>query len=231
MKERDIKCLVLAGGLGTRLYPLTINRAKSLLEYEGKPLLTHIVNKIPHDMAVLIATNKRFETEFLRWREGIDKQVEICYEDACSDEQKKGAVGALQFWVVNKQINQDLLVIAGDNYFGFNLEEFIAAYDSEKALVAVHDISDKRKAAQFGVVKLEGDRIVRFEEKPANPESALVATAIYIFPPRLFPILAHYCARGQTDDLGSFISYLVNVDEVKAYVFAEAWFDIGSQLG
>ena len=231
MKEQDIRCLILAGGLGTRLYPLTINRAKSLLEYEDKPLLTHIVNKVPNDMAILIATNKRFEAEFLRWQEGIDRQVEICYEDVCNDEQKKGAVGALQFWVVNKHINQDLLVIAGDNYFGFKIVEFIAAYDGEKALVAVHDIGDRRKAAQFGIVELEGDKIVRFDEKPAKPESALVATAIYIFPPRLFTILAHYCDKGQTDDLGGFISYLVNVDEVKAYVFNEPWFDIGSQLG
>ena len=143
-------------------------------------------------------------------------------------EQKKGAVGALHFWVMEKKINQALLVIAGDNYFGFNLAEFIAAYDGEKPLVAVHDIDDKRAAAQFGVVELKGSRIVEFEEKPAKPKSTLVATAIYIFPPRLFPILAQYCFKEKTDNLGGFISYLVDTDEVNAYVFAEPWLDIGS---
>ncbi len=223
-----MKCLILAGGFGTRLYPLTVNRAKSLLRYRGKPLLTHIIDRVPQDIDISIATNKRFEAEFLSWQESTDRNVEVCFEDASGNEQKKGAVGALYFWVMEKKINQDLLVIAGDNYFGFNLAKFIAVYDGKKPLVAVHDIDDKRAAAQFGVVGLKGNRIVEFEEKPAKPKSTLVATAIYIFPPRLFPILAQYCSKGKTDNLGGFISSLVDTDEVHAYVFAAPWLDIGS---
>ncbi len=230
MKEQDIKCLILAGGFGTRLYPLTINRAKSLLEYQGKPLLTHIVHKIPKHIAITIATNRRFEDEFSMWKNTIDRQVEICYEEARNDSQKMGAAGALQFWITNMHIKEDLLVIAGDNYFGFEVADFIAAYDGERALVAVHDIARKEKATQFGVVVLEGNKIVRFEEKPANPESTLVATAIYIFPPRLFPILGDFCAGSRRDNLGDFIMHLVKVDEVNAYVFTEPWFDIGSHI-
>lgn len=231
MKVQGIKCFILAGGFGTRLYPLTMHRAKSLLEYEGKPLLTHIVHKIPKDMAILIATNKRFEAEFALWRKTIDREIEICYEDVCDNGHKKGAVGALQFWIVNMQIAQDLLVIAGDNYFDFDIVDFITAYDGERALVAVHDIGDRSKAAQFGVVLLEGDKIIQFEEKPAIPRSTLIATAIYMLPQRLFSILTEFCAKSRRDNLGDFISYLVNVDVVKAYVFSEPWFDIGNQLG
>ena len=226
-----MKCLVLAGGFGTRLYPLTINRAKSLLEYKGKPLLTHIIDKVPQDIDILVATNKRFEAEFLRWRKGIGRHVDICVEAAGSEAEKKGAVGALYFWLIEKKIDEDLLVVAGDNYFGFDLTKFIAVYDGNTALIAVHDIDDIEKATQFGVVKLEGNKVIEFEEKPTKPKTTLVATAIYIFPPRVFHHLARFCTSGRTDNLGSFISYLVDTDEVHAYVFAEPWLDIGSKRG
>ena len=225
-----MKCLILAGGFGTRLYPLTVNRAKTLLEHEGKPLLTHIVDDVPRDIPIFIATNRKFEAEFLRWQKGTDRHVEICFEETCRHDEKKGAVGALRFWIKKKKIKQDLLVIAGDNYFGFDLAKFITAYNGKEALVAVYDIGDKRKAVKFGVVKLEGNRIIEFEEKPSKPKSTLIATALYVLPPHLFPILTRYCSAGKTDNLGDFISYLVDADKVRAYVFADAWFDIGTRF-
>ena len=223
-----MKCLILTGGFGTRLYPLTINRAKPLLEYKGKPLLTHIVEKVPQGIDVLVSCNRKFEADFHRWQKGIDRRVEICVEDVWTEEQRKGAVGSLNFWICHRNIAEDLLVIAGDNYFGFDLAQFIAAYNGRNTLVAVHDIGDKTKASQFGVVSLKGNRIIEFEEKPAVPRSSLIATAIYILPSRLFPTLSQYCSQGRRDNLGSFIAYLVAAEEVHSYIFAEPWLDIGS---
>ena len=79
------------------------------------------------------------------------------------------------------------------------------------------------------MVSLQRNRIVEFAEKPANPKSSLIATAIYILPPRVFPLLSQYCSEERRDNLGSFIAYLVDKDEVHAYTFAELWFDIGSK--
>lgn len=225
-----MQCLVLASGFGTRLYPLTINRAKALLEYKGKPLLTHIVEKVPDDIQVFVCCNRKFEADFRNWQNELGREIELCVEDVWAEEQKKGAIGSLNFWVTEKKLTDDLLVIAGDNYFEFDLGQFIAAYDRRNVLVAVHDISDRKKATQFGVVALEGNRIVEFEEKPTRPKSSLVATAIYILPPRIFPLLAHYHTTGERDNLGSFIAYLVAREEVHAYVFPEIWFDIGSDF-
>lgn len=225
-----MKCLVLASGFGTRLYPLTIYRAKALLEYNGKPLLTHIVEKVPADIEVFVCCNRRFEADFREWQNRTGRQVELCVEDVWSEEQKKGAIGSLNFWVEEKRFADDLLVIAGDNYFEFALEEFIAAYNGRSVLVAVHDINDREKARQFGVVRLDGKRIVEFEEKPAEPKSSLVATAIYVLPSRVFPVLSHYHSLGKRDNLGGFIAYLVNTEEVYAYTFSEAWLDIGSSF-
>ena len=225
-----MKCLILAGGFGIRLYPLSVNKAKAFLEYKGKPLLTHIVDKLPEGVDILISTNRKFETDFRNWQKSIGRQTEICVEEAISDEQKMGAIGSVNFWIANKNITEDLLVIAGDNYFDFDLAEFIAAHDGKNALVAVYDIGDKSKANQFGVVSLRHNCIEEFIEKPAKPKSSLIATAIYILPPRTFPLLSQYCSEGGRDNLGSFITYLVNKDRVHAYSFSELWLDIGSAI-
>jgi len=134
----------------------------------------------------------------------------------------------LHYWVTIEHITDDLLVLAGDNYFEFGLNKFISAYNRKNTLVAVCDIGDKSKACQFGVVQLDGHKIVGFDEKPIEPKSALVATACYILPVRVFPLLSEFVRKGKADNLGSFIAYLTNADEVHAYVFVELWLDIGS---
>jgi glucose-1-phosphate thymidylyltransferase len=222
-----MKCLVLAGGFGTRLYPLTIYKAKALLEYKGRPLLSHTLNRIPGNIDISVSCNRKFEADFHCWQENVGRQVELCVEDVWTEEQRKGAVGSLEFWVRNKNITEDLLVIAGDNYFEFDLAEFISAYNGKNVLIAVYDIGDINKASRFGVVSLDGNRIVEFQEKPAQPRSSLVSTGIYVLPPRIFPLLSEYCAQGKRDNLGGFIAHLVERDEVHARIFTETWRDIG----
>ena len=222
-----MKCLILASGFGTRLYPLTQNKAKALLEYKGKPLINHIIDKIPQDIDILVNTNKKFEADFRHWQDSIGRAVTLCVEPALTEKEALGAVGSLDYWIRVKNITDDLLVIASDNYFEFDLRQFIDAYTGKHTLVAVYDIGDRTKAGQFGVVRLEGSRIIELVEKPTKPKSSLVAIACYILPPRIFPLLFRCCTEGR-DNLGSFISYLVEVDKVQAYTFSDVWFDIGS---
>ena len=223
-----MKSLILASGFGTRLYPLTTTKAKGLLDYKGKALLSHIVDKIPHDIDILVNTNKKFEADFRCWQDTIGRTVTLCVEPVFTEEQAFGAVGSLDYWIRAKNITDDLLAIASDNYFEFDLRQFIAAYNGKNTLVAVYDIGDKSKASRYGVVQLDGCRIAEFEEKPAQPKSSLIATACYIFPPRIFPLLFQCCAQGKRDNLGNFIAYLIETDEVHAYTFSELWLDIGS---
>lgn len=223
-----MKVLILASGFGTRLYPLTLNKAKALLEYKGKAILSHVVDKIPQDIDILININKKFEADFRRWQRSIGRVVTLCVEPVFTEEEALGAVGSLEHWIRAKNINDDLLVIASDNYFEFDLRRFIAAYDGRNTLAAVYDIGDRSKASQYGVVHLDGNRITELEEKPAQPKSSLIAIACYIFPARIFPVLFQCCDRGKRDNLGNFIAYLIEMDEVRAYTFSELWFDIGS---
>ncbi len=225
-----MKCLILAGGFGTRLGSIGTEKAKALLEFRGKTLLTHIVDKIPLNMDIYISINKRFEDAFRRWQKDIGRPVKICVEETWTEEQKKGAVSSVNYWINQEGIDEDLLIIAGDNYFEFNLPDFIRAFNGKNALVAVYDIGDINKASQFGVVSLIRNRIVDFTEKPITPKSSLIATAIYLIPGRIFPVIAEYCSEGKKDKLGELINHLVCTDKVYGFPFNELWLDIGSEI-
>jgi glucose-1-phosphate thymidylyltransferase len=225
-----MKCLILAGGFGRRVQAVIGDRPKALLEYQGKPLINYIIDRVPPEIEILVSTNKKFEADFLRWKKTVTRPVEILVEAAWSEEQKLGALASISYWVLHRKIREDLLVLASDNYFEFDLHQFIAAYNGRNALVAACDIGDLDKARNFGVLKLDGRRVVEFTEKPADPGSTLVATACYVFPERVLDILTQYCLQGKKDLLGSFIAHLVETDQVFGYPFGDRWFDIGSQI-
>lgn len=223
-----MKCLILASGFGTRLYPLTLTCAKPLLSYKGKYMINHIVDKIPADIEIFINVNKKFEADFLDWQKKQVREVNICVEDVNSEEERLGAIGSLNYWIKNKSIREDLLLFGSDNYFEFDLAEFMAAYNRNNTLIAVYDVVDPSLATQYGVVKLEDKRIVEFEEKPSHPQSSLVATACYIIPSRVFTAISDFCSGERKDNLGSFVAYLIEGDAVYAYPFSETWIDIGN---
>ena len=231
-----MKSLILAGGFATRLYPITIDKAKALLKFKGKPVINHIVRAIPKNIDVMVTINKKFKEDFKSWLKTIDIPVEICIEEEENNDQKKGAVSAIDYWIKTKNIDQDLLVIAADNYFEFDLSDLISHYDGKNPMVAVYDVGDKEKACemgkscQVGIVTVEKDKIVNFDEKPLAPKSSMIATGIYMLPPRIFPLLSRYCSQGKRDDMGHFISFLTNVEEVHAFVFDKYWLDIGEEI-
>ena len=223
-----MKCLILASGFGTRLYPLNVDTAKGLIEYKGQALITHIVNKIPFDMDILVNTNKKFEADFYRWKESLSRNLTLCVEPVFNERQALGAVGSLDYWIKARNISDDLLVIASDNYFEFDLLQYIAAFTGKNTLVATHDIGDRSRARHFGVVQVDGCRIVALEEKPLEPKSSLIATGVYIFPQRIFALIHQYCAEGKKDNLGGLIGNLIAKDKVYAYAFNELWLDVGN---
>lgn len=232
-----MKCLILAGGFATRLYPLTLNKAKALLEFKGKPVITHIVDRVPLSMDILVSTNKRFEVDFTEWQKTLHRPVEILIERALTDDQKLGAVGAIDFWRKKKNLKEDLIVMAADNYIEFDVTDLMAKFDGWNTLIAVHDVGDKEKACeigkacQLGLVILEGTRVIRLDEKPPEATSSVIATGIYVLPSRIFPLLSLYCAEKRRDNLGSFINFLLDKEEVQAYPFTQVWADIGDEIG
>lgn len=223
-----MKCIILAGGFATRLWPLTENKAKPLLHLKDRPLISHIVEKLPNDTEIIISTNAVFEEAFQEWtKEHPEKNIRIFVEDSGSDEFKKGALGATALVIETEKMDEDLLLLAGDNYFGFTIENLLKRYQGNP-LLAAFDIKDKEKASKFGVVVQREGRAVEFQEKPDQPKSTLVSTGCYVFPAKNLKDIVHY-AKEKHDDLGGIFEYLTKKGElVDVFRFEEPWVDIGS---
>ena len=229
-----MQSFILAGGFATRLWPLTEKRAKPLLPLAGKPLLTHLVEKVPADMNITVSTNGLFGDDMRNWAKTLDrKNIDILIEDAGHDDHKLGALGAIAAWINQNNIDDDILLIAGDNFISFDLQKFCRHYRGNP-LLAAYDIKDLELARSFGTVILNDatasvDRTIKaFEEKPKNPQSTWVSTGCYILPKNTFPTLLAF-AKEHPDNIGGiFEEYLRKGLTVDCFLFSELWSDIGS---
>lgn len=232
-----MQAFILAGGFATRLWPLTEKRAKPLLPLAGKPIITHIVEKIPQGIPITVSTNAAFAEAFAKWRAELSrKDMSIVVEQTTRDDEKMGALGATAQWIHQKNIADDVLLLTGDNYFGFSLEDFLRRYQRGIPLVAAYDIGDTEKAKTFGIVTVKHEsgnplstiNIVAFEEKPKHPLSTLVSTGCSILPHEMLPILVTY-AREHPDNIGGIFEELLRQGKyIDCFIFNEPWFDIGS---
>lgn len=242
-----MRAFILAGGFATRLWPLTEKRAKPLLPLAGKPIITHLIEKIPAHIPVTISTNAAFADGFKKWIDDLGRsEMELVVEGTVRDDQKLGALGSIAEWVRAGRIDDELLILTGDNYLGFYLQKFLDAFHGN-AMLAAHDIGDLKKTKSFGTVILEGarggtlqrainepgvmgalKRVAAFEEKPAHPQSTLVSAGCVILPRSTLPILMEY-AKVKPDNLGGIFEELLRRNiPVECFTFSEQWMDIGS---
>jgi len=176
-------------------------------------------------METYISTNRFFEHHFRPYAER--QGVGLIVEDTLYEEEKLGTIGAINM-AVEKLGLDDYLIIAGDNLFSFNLKDFLERYEG-KPLIAVYDVGDFELARRYGVVVLEGDRIIDFQEKPAEPKSTLISTGVYAFPKEIMVRISEYLQDGNLDSPGYFLQWLLSEGvEIHAYKFDEYWYDIGS---
>jgi len=221
---------ILAGGFATRLWPLTEKRAKPLLPLAGVPIIEYLVRNIPENIPITISTNAVFKDAFETWAQQMNRDnIEVLIEHTQNDDQKLGALGATAQWIQNAKIDDDILLLTGDNYCGFSFDDFIKAASPGTTLIAVHDIGDLEKAKAFGTVLLgEGNTVVGFEEKPKNPKTTLVNTGCYLLEKSILPIIVEH-ARTHPDDIGGIFEELLQREKpITCFAFSEAWFDIGS---
>ncbi|MGD0714862.1 MAG: nucleotidyltransferase family protein [Gaiellaceae bacterium] len=226
-----MKAIILAAGYATRLRPLTDAIPKQLLPVGGRPMVDWILDKIREAgiAEVHLATNGRFAPEFRRWAAG--KDVHVHDDGTTTNETRLGAIGNIRFVCEEAQLDDDLLVIAGDNLFDFSLADYIEfwrARDGASA-VAVYDVGDRELARKYGVVDVDADgRIVGFVEKPEDPASTLIATATYLYARAHVRLVAAYLDEGNPPDQpGNLIAWLHRREPVYAYRFAGGWYDIG----
>ena len=226
-----MQTFILAGGFATRLWPLTEKRAKPLLPLAGKPILSHLVLKAPADSPITVSTNSALAKGFEEWKKYQERSdISIVVEDTEHDDHKLGALGAVADWVTKKGIDEDILLLTGDNYCGFDMQKFLDAARPDTALLAAHDIGNKEAAKSFGTVLIgsNGTTIEAFEEKPPEPKTSLVSTGFSLIPASNIAILVEF-AKEHPDNIGGIFEELLRQGKpVDCFTFEEPWFDIGS---
>jgi glucose-1-phosphate thymidylyltransferase len=230
-----MKCVILCAGYATRLHPLTIDKPKALLPIKGKPILDYIIKSVPNEIdKIFIVSNDKFYNNFVWWLQSQNSffkdKVEIVNDGTVSNENRLGGIGCLFKVIQEENIKDDVLVILGDNLFSFRLDEFVEFFeDVQKTLLGVIKI-DKNKAKDFGVVEVDKDKIVSFEEKPQIPKSDLISTGIYMFTKDDLEKINWYMKTDLSKEgPGYLIQYLLDFQDVYSYQFRGEWYDIGDK--
>ncbi len=232
--------LILAAGYATRLYPLTLNKAKPLLVVGGKPIIEWLVDNlsgVPDLETIYVVTNHKFAGDFQTWSHSYQKchpefKFKVVNDGSTSDDDKLGAIGDINFVVTHENLSQtSLLVAAGDNLFTNSLADFVANARDTDVTVAVYDVGDTEAIKKYGNVAVDAEGIMtRFEEKPKKPQGTLAAIALYYYSPAVLSLLRTYLAAGNNaDQPGRFVQWLYTRKPVKTFEVKGQWLDIGSR--
>ena len=235
-----MKAIILAAGYATRLYPLTKNFPKPLLEVGGKTILDRLVDEIKtiEDITgVYVVTNRRFYGHFAEWackhksiRTGLE--TKILDDGTTSNDDRLGAVGDIQFAIEARDIADDVFVLAADNILLFSLQELVNTFKSNPvSYIAVRHNPDYHDRKRRGNVQLgEDNRVLQFIEKPDRPISEWSASPVYIYPASILPRFKEYIANGGNPDApGHFLEWLHTCETVYAYNIDGGVLDIGNR--
>jgi glucose-1-phosphate thymidylyltransferase len=227
-----MKALVLAAGYATRLYPLTLDRPKALLEVGGRPMLDHVLERL-QEMGVdetIVVTNAKFTPHFQEWAKGKEG-VTIVNDGTTSNDDRLGAIGDIGFVLGQVGLDDDLVVVAGDNLFAEDVSAF-AQYGREvdAPVLAVHDVGDLSRMHEYNQIEVDDEgRIVFFEEKPEHARTTLAGVALYFYPRATLPLVTRYLREGNNPDQpGRLIEWLYPRTSVYTWRLLGEWYDIGS---
>jgi len=235
-----MNALILAAGYATRLYPLTLNKAKPLLEVGGKPIIEWLFDNLAsvRDLkTIYIVTNAKFAADFQNWANTYqdrhrDIRIKIINDGSTSDDDKLGAIGDINLVLTRENLaTDDLIVAAGDNLFEQPLIEFVETAQNSPATVAVHDVGDLEAMKKYGTATIDNKGVItNFEEKPQKPKSTLAAVALYYYSREVLPMFATYLAAGNNPDQpGLFLQWLYTRKPVNTFEIKGRWLDIGSK--
>ncbi len=227
-----MKALVLAAGYATRLYPLTLDKPKALLEVGGRPMLDRILERLEAMGVdeVIVVTNAKFTPHFEEWAR--DKQgVRVVNDGTTSNEDRLGAIGDIAFVLDELGIDDDLVVVAGDNLFAEDISGF-GAYGQEvdAPVLAIHDVGDLSLMREYNQVETdEQGRVTFMEEKPEDARTTLAGIALYYYPRHALPLVRQYLVEGNNPDQpGRLPEWLHSRTAVYTWQLPGEWYDIGS---
>ena len=227
-----MKCLIIAAGYATRLYPLTENFPKPLLKVGDKSILDWLLADLDKTGLVdgyVVVTNHKFAPIFKEWADG--RPVTVVDDGTSSNETRLGAVRDIELGIRECAIDDDLLVMAGDNLLSFSLKGFLDyALKKGTSCIMRYYEPDEARLHKTGVAEVDGaDRIISMEEKPAHPKSHWCCPPFYFYRKEDLHLVSEGITDGcGTDAPGSFIAWLCGRTAVHAWEMPGPRYDIGN---
>lgn len=225
-----MKCMILAAGYATRMYPLTENFPKPLLEVGGKPILDWLVDDLkPVAEQFIVITNHKYAEHFIKWAEG--KPVMVVDDGTSTNETRLGAVCDIQFAIDKLQLSgDDLLIIAGDNVLDFSLCSFVDYIKKTGTSCTLrYWEEDPVKLRRAGISEVDGEKLIGFEEKPLEPKSNWCTPPFYYYTAADVKKIRDAIADGcGTDAPGSLVAWMCKKSPMHSMVMPGKRYDIGN---
>jgi glucose-1-phosphate thymidylyltransferase len=235
-----MKVLILAAGYATRLYPLTLTTPKPLLPVAGKPMVEYVLDNLAPIAGIdriYVVTNDKFAGHFQEWADAYRANkakldFTIVNDGSTDDSNKLGAIGDINYVLKTQNVDDDLIVVAGDNLFSQSLEEFGELCREKKApVLALYDVGNLEEIKKYNSISTDSaGRITFFEEKPKTPTSTLTGIALYYYPKSTLPLIRQYIADGNNPDQpGRLVQWLYPRIPFYTWTVPGLWYDIGSK--
>ena len=225
--------LILAAGFGTRLYPLTHDTPKALIDINGKPIIEYTIKKIEEiaDVdTIYILSNNKFYKHFIEWLSGFknstSKNIKILNNGVNKDLEARGVLKDLKYSLNKMDSQEELLILGSDNLYCFDLNKVIEIGRKNQAGVTAIRKTKKELTKKYSSVLLDkNNKIISFEEKPKNPKSNLASIFYYYLTKKEIDIMK---TETFSKDMKNIIEVLYKKRDFYGYHFNEQWFDIGS---
>ena len=229
-----MKCLILAAGYATRMYPLTENFPKPLLKVQGRTILDWLIEDMDSLGVIdeyVVISNHKFAHHFDVWAKDRPQKITVVDDGTESNETRLGAVRDIQFAIDQCRLDSDMLVIAGDNLLNFSLTKFISyAMEKKTSCIMRYYEAVKEKLSRSGVATVdENDKIIDMEEKPAQPKSNWCCPPFYYYTREDARLVKKGIEAGcGVDAPGSYIAWLCKQTTVHAMEMPGTRYDIGN---
>lgn len=234
-----MRILLLAAGYATRMHPLTLDKAKPLLDIGGLPVISRLLNALLAKGSmeeVVVVTNHKFASDFEAWAseyqriEGEGVPIRVIDDASTSDEDKLGAIGDMNLGMSSAP-EDDWVVAAADNLLETDLSAQLALFEEHgDAVITVRRLEGTIPPKTYGEVHISEEGVVTgFIEKPEVPSSDLVSIGLYLYPRKIVARIREYLDSGGNPDApGFFAAWLSEQETVRSQLLDGLWWDIGS---